>query len=255
MGMVYRANTGLVKPYQAQQNFQCASAVINPGQTSAPVSLAAFSAAEAERLLLALDALCSEVNNDLIGTVIAENAESIFIAARMAKDQAKGEFAGILAAGTMMAIKWLRPKDVGGPILRGTAAAGALGLYGGGGGAVYTWLYGDTVNVLANLVPSQTMEQFASVIHLGAIEPIEVPKITDVVFTLGGVTTPYQSIGQNVKKTIGNAGNDVQVTRFEKPIIVGPLQSQAISVLPGITGDTKFQLLSLIIARAQEFNT
>jgi hypothetical protein len=96
------------------------------------------------------------------------------------------------------------------------------------------------------------MEQFASVIHLGAIEPIEIPKVTDITFTLGGQATPAESIGQNIKTFLGNANSDIQVTRFEKSIIVGPLQSQAISIMPAITGDTKFQLLSMVCARIQE---
>jgi hypothetical protein len=260
MGDVYKYNQGLLKDYPAQQNSQYTEAVINPGQTSAPVSLAAFSRKESERLLLKLDALCSQLNNPLIGVIVAENAEAIMVAARMCKDQAKGEFAGILAAGTMLDMKWLRPKDIGGKILS-PATTSATGLWGGTGQAVYTWLETVAANAVVGaspgagaFVPSQTMEQFASVIHLGAIDPIQVPKITDIVFTLGGVATPYQSVNQNIKKSIGDAANDIQVTRFEKPIIVGPLQSQAIVLQSGPAGDTNFQLLSLIIARAQEFN-
>jgi hypothetical protein len=216
-----------------------------------PIALAAFSAKESDTLLLKIDALVNQTNNPLIATLVAENVQSIFIAVRMAKEQAKGQFAGILGAGTMLDLKWLRPKDVGGAILN-PAATGSLGLYGGTSGGVFTWLSTVTANSSANLVPSQTMEQFASVIHIGAIDPIEVPKITDVTFTLGGVATPAQSACQNVKTYLGTANNDIQVIRFEKPVIVGPLQSQAIAVMPGITGSTKFQLLSFVCARCQE---
>jgi len=251
MGRVYQYNKGLIRTWPEDGSFVVSEAVINPGQANAPVAVAAFSQQESKTLLLKLDALCSNLNNSLISNLVAENAENIFVAVRMAKSQAKGIFAGVLGAGTMLDIKWLRPKDIGGTILN-PAATGSLGLYGGTSGGGFTWRASTTANSSKDLIPSQTMEQFASVIHLGAIEPIEVPKITDITFTLGGQATPAQSVGQNIKQFLGTANNDIQVTRFEKSIIVGPLQSQYLKVMPGITGSTKFQLLSMICARIQE---
>jgi hypothetical protein len=251
MGRVYQYNKGLVRNWPEDGSFVVTEAVINPGQANAPVAVASFSAQESKTLLLKLDALCSNLNNSLISNLVAENAENVFVAVRMAKAQAKGVFAGILGAGTMLDIKWLRPKDIGGAILSPASTSGT-GLYGGTGAAVFTWLASTTANNSKDLIPAQTMEQFASVIHLGAIEPIEVPKMTDITFTLGGQATPAESIGQNIKQFLGTANNDIQVTRFEKAIIVGPLQSQYIKVMPGISGSTKFQLLSIICARIQE---
>lgn len=253
MGQVFLNNQGLLKDFAEEANAAYAEAVINPGQPSSPVSLAAFSAVEAKILLLKLDAFVSQLNNPLIATMVAENAQAIMIAVRMAKEQAKGVFGGILSAGTMLDMRWLRPRDVGGAILN-PAAALLSGLYGGVSGTVFSWLQPTVGGVLQHIIPSQTMEQFASVIHLGGIEPVEIPKITDVVFTLGGQPTPPQSAGQNMK-TYAGQHYDIQVTRFEKPVIVGPMQSQAIDVMPGAGGNTKFQLLSLICARAQELTT
>lgn len=252
MGQVFKANQGLVRDYPEEANATYTEAVINPGQSSAAVSLAAFSRVEATVLLLKLDALVSQLNNALIGTIVAENAEAIMIAVRMTKEQSKGQFAGILGGGNMMDIKWLRPKDIGSPLLRGVAAAGALGIYGQVplAAGTFTWLRAVVENTAQFIVPSQTMDQFAGCIHLGAIEPIEVPKISDITFILGGLTTPAQSINQNIKSTFGNTNTDIQVTRFEKPVIVGPLSTQQIAVMPAITGDTRFQLLSFLIARA-----
>jgi hypothetical protein len=253
MGLVYEANKGLVKSWPAEANAQYTEAVINPGQVKAPVAMDAFSEAESHRLLLKLDAMTNQYNNPLITTIVAENAQAVFVATRIAKMQNHGEFGGILASGIMMDMRWLRPKDVGGLILNPPGGVALTSLYAtGAGGTVYTWLQAVVANTAQNLIPAQTMEQFASVIHLGCIETEITPKITDVTFTLGGVATPAQSVGQNIKREIGGAANDIQVTRFEKPIIVGPLQQQQISVMPGITGMTRFQLLSLIIARAQE---
>lgn len=251
MGLVYQSNTGLIKAF-AEETIKWPKALIEPGKSEAEVKLAALSTDEVKAILLKLDCLCLEKASPLIAAILAEEVESILVAARMVKSETKAAFAGILGSGANLEIMWLRPQDIGGAILRGTAAAGALGLWGGSGGAVYTWLHTWTTGgTKETMVPEQTMAEEGAVIHLGAIDPIEVPKCTAIQFTLAGIPAPPQSLASNIRKSLGT--EDVPVMRFEKPIIVGPERKQKIEVNASTTsGDTKLQLLSLLIARASD---
>lgn len=249
MGVVFQANKGLIKAYD-DKAFNYSKALIEPGKLEAEVKPAGLSADEVNAILLKLDMLAMESANPAIAAMVAEEVESILVAVRMVKAQANASFAGILGSGSNLDIKWLRPKDVGGPILRGTAAAGALGLYGGGGGAVFTWLNTFAANTSQSIIPSQTMLEEGAVVHLGGIDPVEVPKLESIRFTLSGIPSPAQSLACNIRKSFGT--DDVPVVRFEKPVIVGPEKTQLIDVMPNISGDSKFQLLSFIIARAQD---
>lgn len=250
MGLVFQANKGLVKSY-IEETVKWDQAVIEPGREAAEVKLASLSKEEVKAILLKLDVLASEAANPAIAAMVTENVESILVAIRMVKAETKAPFAGILGAGANLDIMWLRPQDVGGSILRGIAAAGSLGLWGGSGGAVYTWLKTWTTGgTKETMVPSQTMAEEGAVVHLGAMDPIEVSKCTAIQFTLAGLVSPPQSLNHNIRKGLGT--EDIPVVRFEKPIIVGPEKTQLVEVNATTTGgDIRLQLLSLLIARAQ----
>jgi hypothetical protein len=248
MGTVYQSNKGLLTSF-SEETIKWPKALIEPGKDDPEVKLASLSSKEVNAILLKLDMLASDKANPAIAAMVAEEVESILVAIRLVKMETKAAFGGILGSGSNLDIKWLRPKDVGGSLLN-PAGSTSKGLYGGTSAGVYTWLNSFTANTSDDLIPSQTMAEEAAVIHLGAIDPVEVPKIESIKFTLSSIPTPAQSTPFNLRKTLGT--EDLPVVRFEKPVIVGPEKTQAIDVMPNITGDSKFQLLSLLIARASD---
>ncbi|MBA7636977.1 hypothetical protein ES703_44609 [subsurface metagenome] len=250
MGLVYLTNKGLIKPL-AEATIKYSKALIEPGKLEAEVKVAPLTADEVNLILLKLDILASEKANPAIAAMVAEEAESILLAIRMVKAETKASFAGILGSGANLDIMWLRPQDIGGSPMRGTADVGSLGLWAGTGAAVYTWLHAwTTAHTAENMIPSQTMAEEGAVIHLGAIDPIEVPKCNAIQFTLAGIPSPPQSLSRNIRKGFGT--EDVPVMRFEKPIIVGPEKTQLVQVNATTSGgDTRLQLLSLLITKAE----
>ena len=247
---VSQVNAHLVKNYLAGTE-QWSKALIAPGQAEASVKLAALSAEEVDLILMKLDMLALNRQNPAIAAMMAEEADSILTAIRMVKTETKEAFRGILGAGANLDIMWLRPQDVGGTILN-PAATGSLGLWAGTSGAVYTWLHSWTTGgTKETMIPSQKMAEEGAVVHLGAIDPIEVPRCTAIQFTLSGLPAPPQSLARNIRKGFGT--QDIPVMRFEKPIIIGPEKTQVVEVNATTTvGDTKLQLLSLLIAKAED---
>ena len=248
---VSQVNAHLVKNYLAGTE-KWSKALIAPGQAEASVKLAALSAEEVDLILMKLDMLALNRQNPAIAAMMAEEADSILTAIRMVKTETKEAFRGILGAGANLDIMWLRPQDVGGSIMRGTAAVGTLGLWGGTGAAVKTWLHTWTTGgTKETMIPSQKMSEEGAVVHLGAIDPIEVPKCTAIQFTLSGLPAPPQSLARNIRKGFGT--QDIPVMRFEKPIIIGPEKTQVVEVNATTSRkDTKLQLLSLLIAKAED---
>jgi len=248
MGIVYQANKDKIKDYP-EETIKWKNALIEPGKAEAEVKVAPLSKDEAEVIILKLDQLALTAQHEGIAKMVAEEVESILVAIRMVKAETKAAFAGILGSGAQLDIMWLRPKDVGGSLLN-PAGVAAKGLYGGTSGGVYTWLRTFTANTSDDVIPEQTMAEEAAVIHLGAIDPIEVPKLNAIEFTLAGIPAPAQSLPFNIRTTFGS--DTVPFVRFEKPIIVGPEKTQKIVVMPNISGDSKFQLLSFLIGKAEK---
>jgi len=249
MGVVYQKakDAGWIKSYP-EESVRWEKALIEPGRPEATVKAAALTAEEADRLFLKLDMLTQTTQHEGIAYMVAEEADSILLLVRMVKTQSKADFYGILGAGKNLDIAWLRPKGVGGPLLNPAAATGK-GLYGGTSGGVYSWQRAFTANTSDDVIPEQTMAEEAGVIHLGAIDPIEVPKLNMIKFTLAGIPAPAQSLPFNIRKGFGV--EYLPFIRFEKPIIVGPERKQKVEVMPAITGDSKFQLLTLLVAKAE----
>lgn len=248
MGLVYQQAKGLIANY-AEKTEVWTKALIEPGKAEASAKCAELTSAEVERILLKLDQLALSRQNEAIAVMLAEEMESILIAARMVKTESKAAFAGILGVGSQLDVTWLRPKDVGDSLLNG-AESSDLGLYGGTSGGVYTWLQTFVANTSDDIIPEQTMAEEAAVIHLGLIDPVEVPKCNAIRFTLAGIAAPAQPLPFNLRKSLGIY--DLPVIRFEKPIIIGPERKQKIDIMPNISGDSKPQLLSLLFGQAQD---
>ena len=253
MAIVYqvaKAN-GLIKPYTDSVVSGYTQAVVEPGKFAVDIPVAPLTQDEVDLLCHKLDnQLALSTQQDAIAKMIAEELPSIIMLVRMVKWQASGAFAGVLGAGLNLDMMWLRPKDVGGTLLN-PAATGSKGLYGGTSAAVYTWLQTFVANTKQSIVPEQSMSQYAGVIHLGVFDSIETPKVNAVQFTLAGIPTPPQSLALDARRENGECF-DNSFVRFEKPVIVGPLQKQLVEVMPNISGDTKLQLLTLLVARVQD---
>jgi len=247
MGKVYLANTGLIKPYN-EGTMKVKKALLQTGQGEVDVKAASLSADEVEVILLKLDQLALTYQSEAIATMLAEEVESILAAIRMVKDETKEPFMGIQALGSALDIAWLRPRNVGETNTLNHAGTAGLGLYSGTSAAVYSWLHSFIAGTDADIIPQQTMAEEAAVVHLGAIDTSEIPKVNAITFVLQGVPSPTQSMPFNIRR--GLSYFDVPFVRFEKPIIIGPEKQQKLTLTPNITGDSKVELLSLLITKA-----
>lgn len=248
---VYQINKDLIKDYEAE-TIPWSKALIVPGQEKPSVTLAVLSKVEVEAILTKLDMLAINRQNPAISAMLAEEADSILTAIRMVKTETKEDFRGILGSGANLDIRWLTPRDVGDSNLLNSAGTASRGLWGGTSGQVITWLHtisGSAYNASDNIIDEQKMVEEAGVIHLGAIDPIEVPKCNLATFKISGVASPAQALPFTKRSSFGT--NLTPVVRFEKPIIVGPEKTQEIGIYTTADGDTKLELLSLLIAKAE----
>ena len=254
MGELYQAvsKAGLITDYSSPGlNFaKCQSALISPGKSDVNVPAADISLAEVDVLAHRLDQMASSRQNDAIAVAIAEEFANIVLLVRRVKKETGGTFAGTLGAGADLTALWLLPKDVGGTILN-SAPAGALGLYGGGGGAVFTWLATFVANTTAPIIPSQQMIQWAGVLHIGLLDNVDVPKIQAARITIAGQTAPKETLMMDNRRQNGDSYN-TSFIRFEKPWFVSPLTTQQIDLMPGPAGDSRPELVSILIARIQD---
>lgn len=247
MGLIYKTNLGLLRAFP-DETVSLRKALMQTGQSEVKVKLAKLDADEAEIILLKLDQLALSAQQEAIAIMLAEEAESIMYAIRMVKDETKESFMGIQGLGSSLDMAWLRPKHVGDTTLLNSVGTAGLGLYSGTSGAVYTWLKSFVAGTSLDIIPQQTMIEEAAVIHLGAIDTVEQPKCNAITFTLQGVASPTQALAFNIRRSLGT--ESMPFVRFEKPIIVGPEKQQKITLVPNITGESKVELLSLIITKA-----
>lgn len=249
MGIVFASNKGLIRNF-AEEVSPFRTALVEPGKERVDIKLAGLTGEEAEVALLKLDQMAYSRNHEGIAVMLTEEAASILAAIRLVKTETKQPFQGILGVGGNLDLQWLRPKHVGETTLLNLDATAGLGLYQGANGAIYTWLAPVVANTWASLIPSQKMVEEAAVVHLGAIDPIDVPKIGGVEFQLSGIPVPVQSTNFNIRRGLGSYG-ELPFVRFEKPVLVGPEKTQRVRLMPNITGDTKFELMSILIAKAE----
>lgn len=249
MGLVLQANQGLLRSY-AEETIPWRKALIEPGKAEAAIKLAPLDSDEVELILTDLDQLCMSAQHEGIAKMVAEESESILTAIRMVKTETKSPYTGILGVGANLGMMWLRPKNVGETATLNKDATAGLGLYQGTSGGVYTWLHPFVANTSAQIIPEQTMSEEAAVIHLGMIDPMEIPKVNAMKVTLAGIPAPAQSLAFNIRESLGT--NELPFVRFVKPIIVGPEKKQKLELMPYITGDSKPELMSILVARAQD---
>jgi hypothetical protein len=227
------------------------TALVDPGKPAVQLAITALSSDEVNALVSKLDMICQSVENQAIANMIAEEIRNIILTVQLVKYQTQSSFAGILAFGTQLDIWPLRPKDVGGAILN-VAVAGVLGLYGGVGAGVFSWYTAvpDVAGVARIIIPVQQMIQYGGMIYLGSIEKIYTPKVGGVQFTLGGIAAPAQPVTTNWKKTFGDE-SDITVSRLEKPVIIPPLKTQTVSVMPDVSGASNFEFIAFVVGQAQ----
>ena len=124
MGVVYKKNLGLIKKPYIMETRGYTRAVIDPTQAETSISLAAITPEEVEALILKVDALAQERESANIANLVSNSMEDIITLVRAVKFTGPtGPYRGILGTGTSINIEWLRPKDIGNPMLRGSAAA------------------------------------------------------------------------------------------------------------------------------------
>jgi hypothetical protein len=249
MGAVYTANKELEREWSAQPQGAIEDIIIDPSQQKPTYDLAGLTKDEVTTILKKLDSMAPGWSPQMT-MLLVEGAFAVIRAVQLVKAQSKQQFRGSVAQGAALDLRFLRPHDIGGTILN-PAATGSLGLYAGTSGAVYTWdstaFVQDTTR---HMVPTQTMEQYAALVYLGFIDPIEVPCCNAYQFTLFGVALPAQPAEFQMIKTFG--GNEVPVVKMEKPIIVPPLGAQLVDVYPYRSGESKIQPVAILVTRAQE---
>lgn len=244
MGLVYKANQHLIQHYDAG-TASVDNALITPGQDKVVVKVAEVDAEEVMSLLQKIDVIANSYMNEAIAVAYAETFPVILTAMRMVKEEAKAPFKGMIASGTELDATPLIPEHVGSLILN-SADTASCGLYAGTNDGVYTWLQTFVAGTSQELVPEQTMSQYAAIVHIGAIDTVAVPKVNRTLFTLSGVPTPAQPTQFNIRGVNGTA----PFIRFQKPVLVGPLKKQKIETDPNIAGDSKIELMSILIAKA-----
>ncbi|GAI69458.1 unnamed protein product [marine sediment metagenome] len=245
---VSQVNAHLIQDYK-EETLSWGKALITPGQDAVSVKCGPLSRAEVDAILIKLDLLSLNRQNPAISAILAEEADSILIAIRRVKAETKENFRGILGAGASLDICWLRPHHVGDKYLLNSGEATTTGLWGGANGAVVTWLHEIATQEADCIIDEQKMIKEAAVIHLGAIDPIEVPKFEAITFKSSGITSPAQSLAFSKRSAFGT--ELTPVVRFEKPILIGPEKTQEIALYSQATGDTRLELLSLLITKAE----
>lgn len=243
---VYQVNKDLIANYPAESK-DWSKALITPGQGKVSVKMAELSSNEVELILTKLDMLAINRNNPAIAAMVAEEADSILTAVRMVKTETKEPFMGMLGAGSTLDMMWLRAEQIGGSILDANTDIATTGPWQNND---TRWLASVTAGTDDYIIDPQTMREEAAMVHLGAIDPVEVPKVEAVTFEIAGIATPAQVTPFAIRGTFGN--QSVPFVRWEKPVIIGPEKKGAIECAPHITGDTKMQLLTILIARAQD---
>jgi hypothetical protein len=251
MGDVWKLNQSLVRNYVDEPQGSLVDFVVDPSLPSPQTHLAALSTDEATEILKKLDSMASPWGPQVMN-MVTEGASGVIAAVRWLKAQpGVGLFRGVFAQGSAMDLRWLDAKDVGGVLLRGrSVAAGTLGLYGGTGGAVYTWLYTMAANATNTMIPMQTMDQYAAMVYFGFIDAMEVPTVSKWQLALSGVNFTIQPADFRMIKTFD--GNEMPTVKFEKPVLVGPMVQQTWSLYSFRAGDTRIQPIAILVARAQD---
>jgi hypothetical protein len=237
------------------------TALIKTGAVSVPESVANMTGAQVKAVINKVDTIFRSDVSHPIANMIAEDVRAVLSLIRILGAAAGGsaEYAGILASGPQFDIWPLRPKDIGNIFLNGAFTAvgvGALGLYGGPSGGVFSWNNpGMVAGVASTIVPLQTTQgrsPFGGIVLFGGIEKTYTPKIESIQVTLQGATNivPAQPAAMTLKRTFGD-DNDISIFRFEKPILIPHQTAFAINIMPNISGFTNFELIGIMAGQVQ----
>ncbi|GAH59769.1 unnamed protein product, partial [marine sediment metagenome] len=90
-------------------------------------------------------------------------------------------------------------------------------------------------------------------VFLGFIEPLAVPKLEAVQFTISGIPCPPQSLNFRVNEDFGSPGR-LPFCRLEKPVIIGPEKKFRVAVIPYTAGNSECIPLALIITTAEKMS-
>lgn len=249
MGKVYVDGVGMgLKTSYPSETVGITSALIMPGQVKVDVKLAELSEEEADLVLKKADILANSYQNEAIATAVAESANAIIDLVRWVKEETKESFMGMRGSGASLDLALLIPKMVGDSTIMNKDGLANRGLYGGASGGVYNWLKTDFVaNTAVNYIPEQTMVEEAGVLHICMIDTIDVPKINRCMFILAGIKSSAQPLNFNFVD-----GSSLAMARFELPVMVGPEKKQQLQLMPYIDGASKPELVSIVVARAQD---
>jgi len=249
MGVVYQVGQSVIHAYPEGEK-AIVAALVEPGKRGVTRKMASLSVDEVAALIYKLDMIAMSVNHEGIAKMVAEELESIIDLVRMVKAETKADYAGMLGVGNSLNIEWLRPEQIGGSILDDKAAVGTTGPWQNGRD---DWLASLTAGTDDYIIDEQTMAEEGGMIHLGAIDPVETPKIVAVQFKLSGVTAPPIICNWQGRRGFGE--QSLPFVRWEKPVIVGPEVKAAIQCAPGTSGDTLMQLLTLLVTTANNTMT
>ena len=255
MGYIYHENTKLIRDYPEEPAIKWNKSVIIPGQRAAQVNAAAMSKDEVDQILQKLDFMAHQANNEAIARMLVSEADSVIALVRIVKKEigGAGVFAGIQGAGQQLDICWLRPRHIGGALVNKAGAANKAvwgqALVGNNGQPV--WAYSTfTAGTALDFVPSQQMDDYAGMLHIGFIDPVINPHIDAFTATLSGRTTSAQTLKWNVRKAFDETA--MPVAKIEMPILVIPKATQSFSVMPTVTnGDSRLELLSILCGKAE----
>ena len=246
MGFVY-ANVGTWIHAYPEKEALFSDALLTPGQDDNTVTVEALTAGEVNKLALKLDILANEKQNMAISAAVAKAFPTILQLVAWVKDKTNQKFEGMRGVGSQLDILWLRPEDVGGTLV--DKDQGSNKHLWAGASAVHTWLHSyTTAGTAESVIPLQSMLREAGLIHIGVVQRVagEAPE-TRIEFTLSGIAGPAQSLSFSQTN-----GSELRFQEWEVPVVVGPEREQKVDVDPCAVQETRFELLSLLVARAKD---
>ena len=247
MGLIYQIAKGHIKDY-AEGTKLFDYSLVNVGKPDVSVKLSPLTRKEVETLLHDLDAMANDAQYPEIARAVAAEVPAIIDAVRMVNAETKQGYGGMRAVGGELDVGWLIPEMIGNTTLLNNAATATKGIYTTANGT-RTWTKTFTAGTSASIIPSQQMVQYAACVHIGAIDTIDIPKANRIRFTLSGVNTGLQPL--NFSHREKRSDSDTAFTKFKQSIIAGPLKTQAVDIFPYLTGDSKIELLTVLIAIAE----
>lgn len=231
---------GLVLDTANQQNIIHAygAGTIEVGRQSR--ALAEVSEEEVQEVVEKLDAQADDLLNPIVARMTALALSDIIALVRAVKDETKVEFQGMTATGNALDVQLSRPIDF-------TRIAGNTGQV--------TWNQNRTSTGAAAWIGTSANEESLSenegFIFLGAIDPVEVPKVGAFQFyRFGDAIGPAQATFLRDRRTFGDGS--VPAFRFPKPIYMLPQATFYSQVYIEETGFDRLEPVSYHVSRRSD---